>query len=457
MSRVALRDGERVSPLELFFDLVFVLAITQCTSLMAHDPSWRGLARGLVVLGLLWWSWVGYAWLTSVVDPEEGSVRIVLFAAMAALLVTSLCVPDAFGDLGLTLALAYGSVRAAHIALFVLASRDDPELRHSVVGLAVSTAVGVGVLVLGSAFDANTRLAIWTVALVFDMAGPLFIDTSGWRLVPGHFAERHGLIVIVALGESIVAIGVGAEHGVDGGVVVAAVLGVTVVFAMWWAYFDVVALAAAQRLAEVDDIQARNELARDGFSYLHLPMVAAIVLVALGLKVTLAHVGDPLEWHTASAFVGGAALYLLAHVAFKRRSVGTIGLQRLVAAGVLVALLPVAHEVDAVITVGVVGVVFWTLLAYEGVHYAEARAASATPGSRRPPRSSSADPAGDLLAVGLVGRAEPAGQQPFLERDAQAVHRGDVRPRPPREPVGFRAAPPSRAACTRRRRTWGFG
>ena len=141
---VVLREGERVSPLELFFDLVFVLAITQCTALMAHDPTWRGIGRGLVVLGLLWWSWVGYAWLTSVVDPDEGGVRLVLFAAMAALLVTSLCVPDAFGDLGLTLALAYGGVRAAHIALFVLASRDDPGLRQAVVGLAVSTAIGVG-------------------------------------------------------------------------------------------------------------------------------------------------------------------------------------------------------------------------------------------------------------------------------------------------------------------------
>ena len=121
---MALRDGEAVSPLELFFDLVFVLAITQCTALMADDPTWRGLGRGLVVLGLLWWSWVGYAWLTSVVDPDEGGVRLVLFAAMASLLVASLCVPDAFDDLGLTLAIAYGVVRAAHIGLFVLASRQ---------------------------------------------------------------------------------------------------------------------------------------------------------------------------------------------------------------------------------------------------------------------------------------------------------------------------------------------
>jgi low temperature requirement protein LtrA len=370
---VVLRDGERVSPLELFFDLVFVLAITQCTALMADDPTWRGVGRGLVVLGLLWWSWVGYAWLTSVVDPDEGGVRLVLFAAMAALLVTSLCVPDAFGDLGLTLALAYGGVRAAHITLFVLASRDDRGLRHSVVGLATSTAIGVSILVAGSFLDGDAQLAVWATALALDMAGPLFIDTSGWRLVPGHFAERHGLIVIVALGESIVAIGVGAEAGVDGGVIAGAILGIAVASALWWAYFDVAALTAARRLAEVESVQDRNELARDAFSYLHLPMVAAIVLVAFGMKSTLAHVGDPLRWETATALVGGAALYLLAHLAVKRRSLGVFSVQRFVAALVLVAFLPVAHEVDALVTVAAVAVVLWALITFERVRYAEVR------------------------------------------------------------------------------------
>jgi low temperature requirement protein LtrA len=370
---VVLREGERVSPLELFFDLVFVLAITQCTALMSHDPTWRGIGRGLVVLGLLWWSWVGYAWLTSVVDPDEGGVRLVLFAAMAALLVASLCVPDAFGDLGLTLALSYGAVRAAHIALFVLASRDDAGLRKAVAGLAISTAIGIGILVAGSFFDGQARLAFWAAALVFDMSGPLFIDTSGWRLVAGHFAERHGLIMIVALGESIVAIGVGAEAGVDGGVIVAAILGIAVACAFWWAYFDVAALIAARRLAEVESLKERNALARDAFSYLHLPMVAAIVLVALGMKSTLAHVGDPLRWETATALVGGAALYLLGHVAFKLRSLGSLSVQRLVAALILLALVPLAHEVDALVTVAVVGVVLWSLIAFEALHYADVR------------------------------------------------------------------------------------
>ena len=148
-----MRSGESVTPLELFFDLVFVLALTQCTALMADDPTWGGLARGLLILGVLWWSWVGYAWLTSVVDPEEGTVRVTIFGAMAAFLVAALCVPQAFDDLGLLFAGAYAVVRVAQIVLFVVASRDDPDLRKSVWGLATSTAIGVGLLVLASTAD----------------------------------------------------------------------------------------------------------------------------------------------------------------------------------------------------------------------------------------------------------------------------------------------------------------
>ena len=352
---------------------MFVLAITQCTALMAQDPTWGGIGRGLIVLGLLWWSWVGYAWITSVVDPDEGPVRLVMFAAMAALLVTSLCVPGAFADLALLFVIAYGAVRAAHIALFVLASRDDPGLRHSVIGLAASTAVGVGVLTVGALLEGNARTAVWAVALVFDMGGPLVIDPSGWRLVPGHFAERHGLIIIVALGESIVAIGVGAAAGVDGGVIAAAVLGMAVACALWWAYFDVSALAAGQRLAHEESVPVRNRLARDGFSYLHLPMVAAIVLIALGMKTTLAHVGDPLGWETATALVGGTALYLLAHVGFKLRALGTLSVHRLVAAVALVAFVPLARELEPLLTVTVVAAVLWSTIGLEAARYAEAR------------------------------------------------------------------------------------
>ncbi|HEV7364026.1 MAG TPA: low temperature requirement protein A, partial [Solirubrobacteraceae bacterium] len=197
-----MRSEERVTPLELFFDLVFVLAITQCTALMAAHPTWAGLGKGLLVLALLWWAWVGYAWLTSVVDPEEGVVRFAIFAAMAALLVVALCVPQAFGGEALLFAGAYGAVRSAQIGLFTVASRDEPELRRSVIGLAVGTAVGVGLLVAGALAGGAAQVVLWALALLLDMAGPFLFGSEGWRLVPGHFAERHGLIVLIALGES---------------------------------------------------------------------------------------------------------------------------------------------------------------------------------------------------------------------------------------------------------------
>jgi low temperature requirement protein LtrA len=369
-----MRDGERVTPLELFFDLVFVLALTQCTALMASTPTWAGLARGLLVLGVLWWSWVGYAWLTSVVDPEEGAVRIAIFAAMAAFLVAALCVPQAFDDKALLFACAYGIVRVAHIALFVIASREDPALRRSVIGLAISTAIGVGLLAAASIADHEVQGALWALALALDMGGPLLIDPAGWRLVPSHFAERHGLILIIALGESIVAIGTGAELELDAGTVVAAVLGVAAAAALWWLYFDVVALVAERRLTRAASGRERNAMARDSYSILHLPMVAGIVLVALGLKKTLGAVEDPLKLVPAVAMLGGTALYLLAHVAFRWRNLHTLNRQRLVCALALVALIPLATELAALASLAIVTALLVALIAYETIRFAELRA-----------------------------------------------------------------------------------
>ena len=206
------RRDARVMPLELFFDLVFVLALTQCTALMADEPTWQGLAKGLLVLGVLWWAWVGYAWLTSVVDPEEWLVRSTMFAAMAALLIVALAVPEAFGDLALLFACAYAFVRIAHIALFVIIGRDDPAFLRSTIGLAVGTAIGFSLLVAASFADGWAQGLLWAIALALDVGEPYVFGSEGWRLEPGHFVERHGLFVIIALGESIVAIGIGAEH-----------------------------------------------------------------------------------------------------------------------------------------------------------------------------------------------------------------------------------------------------
>jgi len=371
-----LREEETVTPLELFFDLVFVLALTQCTALMAADPTWEGLAKGLLVLGVTWWSWVGYAWLTSVVDPEEGAVRLVIFAAMGAFLVTGLCVPKAFDDAAFIFACAYGVVRAAHIALFLLASRDNPGLRTSTIGLAISTAISVGLIFAASATDGTLQGALWALAISIDTAGPFLFGAEGWQLVPQHFAERHGLIIIIALGESIVAIGAGVTGSIDLGIVAAAVLGTAVAAALWWLYFDVVALVSSRRLAQAQPGRERNELARDSFSYLHFPMVAGIVLVAVGMKKTLGHVEDPLKFVPTVALLGGTALYLLAHVAFRLRNIHTLNSRRLGVAIALLALSPLAYELKlpALGTVAILAAALVGLIAYETHRYGEARA-----------------------------------------------------------------------------------
>jgi low temperature requirement protein LtrA len=338
----ALRREDGVRPLELFFDLVFVLAITQCTALMAHDTSWTAIVQGLLVLGVLWWAWVGYAWLTSVIDPEEGAVRLVFFAAMAAMLIVALCVPGAFQNLALTFALAYGVFRSGQIALFILASPEDDALRHSVLGLAGSTAVAVGILLLASLFDGLAQGALWALALFLDMAGPYFFGSAGWKLMPEHFAERHGLIVIVALGESIVAIGVGASGELNFGIGAVAVLGVALASAFWWLYFDISALISARRLADAPAGRVRNELARDSYSYIHLLLVAGIVLVALGIEASIAHYDEHLHAETAFALLGGTAVYLIGLVSFRYRQVRTLNLRRLLLAAVLLLLIPVA-------------------------------------------------------------------------------------------------------------------
>jgi low temperature requirement protein LtrA len=369
----ARREGGRVTPLELFFDLVFVLAITECTSLMSHHPTWSGLFQGLLVLGVLWWAWASYAWLTSVIDPEAGPVRLVFFAAMASMLIAAICVPEAFGELALVFALTVGFFRVAHIALFMIASSDAPDLRRSTATLAVSTAVAVGILAAASAFDGIPQAALWVLALTLDFGGPYLFGIEGWQLVPGHFAERHGLIILIALGESIVAIGAGAAGHLDLGIGVAAVLGVGVAAALWWVYFDVVALVSARRLSEAEPGRVQNALARDSYSYIHLLLVAGIVVTAFGLKTTIGHTGEHLEWVTSFALLGGIALYLLGLVAFRYRHKRTWNRNKLILAGVLVALIPLGTAISALATLAIATALLALLVIREHAGYDERR------------------------------------------------------------------------------------
>jgi low temperature requirement protein LtrA len=368
------REGERVMPLELFFDLIFVLVLTQCTALMYGDQSWESVGQGLLVLALLWWAWTAYAWLTSVVDPEEGEVRLVLLAAMAALLIAALSVPEAFGDRALEFAIAYAAVRAAHIALFVLASRDDPGLRRSVSMLAGSTGLGVALLIAGALAGGTWQVVLWVLAVLPDLGIPLFFRAEGWRLVPAHFAERHGLIIIVALGESVVALGVAGDVGLTTEVTIAAILGIVLVFELWWAYFDVVAIANVWRLVRADEGREQNEYARDTYSYLHYLLVAGIVLAAFGLHEVLAHPEDALKSVPAFALLGGVGIYLLGHVAVRWRGAHTLNPQRLVIGTALCALSPLATEVSGLVSLAFVAGLLAGMIGFETFRYGEARA-----------------------------------------------------------------------------------
>ena len=365
---------ERVRPLELFFDLVFVFAITQVTGFLTANQTAEGLLRGGLLLGALWWAWTAYAWLTNTLDPEEGGVRLAMFASAGAMLIVALATPEAFGTNALVFGIAYFIVRALHIVLYVIAGRDDPELRSAVLRFAPGAVLGPTLLVIASFFEGPAEVAIWIVALSIDYLDALVGRGRGWRISPAHFVERHGLIIIIALGESIVAIGVGAEGlPLDAARIAAALLGMVVAAAIWWSYFDWVIYVSQARIADATGAE-RAALARDLFSYLHLPMVFGIVLFAFGLKVTLGHVDEPLAIMPAIGLCGGLALYMAAHVALRLRTGGGWGHGRPTATVVLLALIPVATMVPALAALALVAAVCVTLIAYEAIRYSGARA-----------------------------------------------------------------------------------
>ena len=370
----AVERGQRVTPLELFFDLVFVFAITQVTGFLADDPTWGGLLRGLMLLGALWWAWAAYAWLTNTLNPEEGAVRLAVFGAIGAMLIVSLAVPNAFGADGVALGIAYFVVRALHLVLYAIAGRGDRDLLGAVVRIVPTAILGPALLVIAGFFDGTAQLALWGAALAIDYLGVLVGHMRGWRVSPEHFVERHGLVVIIALGESIVAIGVGAAGlPLDAGLFTAALLGIAVVASLWWSYFDWVAFVAQARLAEATGAE-RAVLARDLYSYLHLPMVAGIVLFALGLKTTLDDVDTSLGTIPALGLCGGVALYLLAHVALRLRIGGGLGRGRPIATILVLGVIPLAREVPALVTLGLVAAICAALIAYEALRYPYARA-----------------------------------------------------------------------------------
>jgi low temperature requirement protein LtrA len=364
----------QVTPLELFFDLVFVFAITQVTALLSHHPTWGGVLRAMLMLAALWWAWTGYAWLTSTMDVDEGGVRLAMLASMGAMLFAALAVPGAFTHDAVLFGVFYLLVRLLHVVLYAVIGRDDPDLRGAVLRLAPTVAFGATLILFAAFTHGDTRIAIWLVALTVDYVGPAaFGRGAGWHVAPEHFAERHGLIILIALGESIIAIGVGASFELVTRVIVAAGLGIVVISALWWLYFDVAAIIARTQLTQASGLR-QAVFARDAYSYLHLPMVAGIVLFAFALKTIMRHPTTDLDAVAAASLCGGAALYLLGHVASLYRMTRRIFRRRTIGAGVLLALIPAAMAMPALLALGLVGTVCSLIVAYEAIRRREHRA-----------------------------------------------------------------------------------
>jgi low temperature requirement protein LtrA len=376
-------EDHRATPFELFFDLVYVFAMTQVTGYMAAEHSAHGVLQGLLLLALLWWTWGGYTWLGNQARADEGLLRAGMVVAMAAMFVVALTIPEAWQDAPgglngpLVLVGAYLLVRCMHLTVYAVAATGDPGLRQQVAITWLPTLAGAALLVAGVLLGGWTQTLLFAGALLVEGVGVYLTARHGnWRLHSvAHFTERHGLFIILAIGESVVAIGVGAaEQPISAPLLIAAILGVAVAVCLWWLYFDVVSLAAEHRLLEARG-QARVDLAVEAYSYGHFPLVAGIVLAALGVEGVLAHAGEdePLGAFYALPLFGGVAVYLAGQLLFKRRMHGALSLPRLVAVGVLLAALPAAVLIPPLVGLAGLVLILAALIVVETTRYAQVR------------------------------------------------------------------------------------
>ncbi|MEG9246622.1 low temperature requirement protein A [Arthrobacter sp. Soc17.1.1.1] len=377
-------ESHRVTTFELFFDLVFVFAFTQVTGFMAHEHSFTGVLQGMIILGLLWWSWVSYAWLGNQTHVDEGIMRLGLSAVMVAMFITSLAIPEAFTDLEgglsgpLVLALAYFVVRLLHLLLYLYASVEDKPLQRQVIRTSVATFSGSALIITGAVIGGPAQTWFWLAGLALDITLTYLTSSGGdWRVLSAaHWTERHGLVIILALGESIVAIGVGAsQEPVSIPILLGAVFGIALSVCLWWLHFDVTAIAAEHRFAALQG-SARTSAAVDGYTYLHLPMVAGIILSAFGVEDVLAYIDKTKDFGVLGSFAlfGGAALFLLGSSAFWRRIGGYWKKWRLGGAAVLMLLIPVAAPLAPLAALALAAVIAAVLVAVESLLYAETRA-----------------------------------------------------------------------------------
>jgi low temperature requirement protein LtrA len=336
---------------------VFVFGFTQITGAVTLEPTAVGLARGVLVFAVLWWAWGSYAWLTNTVPTGERAPRLVLLAAMAAMLVTALAVPTAWGDGGVAFALGYLVVMLLHLTLFVLSAEDPATTRRAIYRLAPTNLLACLILVAAGLTDGTVQTVLWFAAIAVNYSGPYVTGVAGFIVHPGHFVERHGLIVLIALGESVVALGAfGDEIAIDWQLAGAALVVMALIAGLWWDYFTDDA-EAGERVLVAAEGPERASLARDIYSYLHVPLVLGIVFAAVGIHEVLLHRDEPLDPVFAGAFGGGVALYFAGLAGIRLRRGDTPGVPCLVAIAAALVMVRVGSEIDAIATVAVLAAV----------------------------------------------------------------------------------------------------
>ena len=367
-------EERKTSYLELFFDLVFVFAFTQVTALILEDTSPQGFARAALVLAMVWWAWSAYAWMTNAVDVENAVTRLIMFAAMVAGFFMALAVPDAFQDEAAWFAVAYFAVRVLQPALYLWGVRDEPETFRVLLRLTPWFVIAAFVALVGGFVDPDYRAWVWVASLVIDVIGTLTAARGDWHVSPSHFAERFALIVIIALGESIVAIGVGTSHLTrDATYAISVVVAFAGVAALWWAYFDFTAVAAERSLRRASG-RDRSALARDIFTYFHYPLVLGVILYAVAAKKKLEHPRDPLSNAGRWALGLGIALFLVGFALMRFRVIRRVAWERLAAAASILVIAVLLDGADAIVTLGVVIVILLFSIALETVRLREVRA-----------------------------------------------------------------------------------
>ncbi len=308
-------DDVRVSTIELFFDLVFVFTITQLTSLLVAEPTGVGVVRVVLIFGNVWWMYGGYAWLTNAVPPREPVLRLLMLVGMAGFLIVALAIPDAFGDSGVAIGIGYLLVTFVHTGLFLRSSQESAV--HAMFRLGPFNTITAALILVAGFTSGGVQWALWSAAFVLHWASPVVTAVGGFRIRAKHFVERHGLIVLIALGESVVAVGIGVRgHNLSTGLAVTAVLGLALAAALWWLYFDGEDDRAEQALDAAPDAQ-NPWLALFAFGYAFLPVLGGIIVLAAGMKEAVVKYDEPASAPTAWFLAAGVGTYVVGLVAFR--------------------------------------------------------------------------------------------------------------------------------------------